>query len=375
MRSSIASRAVSISTGIAIPRARSRRHDLQAVQVGQPDVEHDRVRAGAGDLDERLLARSRPTRCRSRRAPGPAAARRAAERSSSTMSTLIPRHCGDGVSGLSQLSASGQSPLCGWAGSWPHEFRHPSARRRRELGPIQLAVGRRRRARLQRAARRCPPRSAGCTTTSSDALPFALAHRHRRQRQHRRHAARSRAALAGDLPGVELLRLTEKGRGRALRAAWRASDADVVCYMDVDLSTDLRALLPLSRRWSPATATSRSARAWRAARASCAAPKRELISRAYNRLLHADAATRGSPTRSAASRPCAPTSPARLLPARARRRLVLRHRAARARPARRACASTRCRSTGSTTPTRAWTSCRTALEDLRGIARLLAAAR
>ena len=47
-----------------------------------------------------------------------------------------------------------------------------------------------------------------------------------------------------DLPGVEVMTLAEKGRGRAL-AAWSASDADVVCYMDVDLSTDLRALLPL----------------------------------------------------------------------------------------------------------------------------------
>ena len=57
---------------------------------------------------------------------------------------------------------------------------------------------------------------------------------------------RSRAALADDLPGVERrCAWTAKGRGRALRAAWSRSDADVVCYMDVDLSTDLRALLPL----------------------------------------------------------------------------------------------------------------------------------
>jgi hypothetical protein len=52
-------------------------------------------------------------------------------------------------------------------------------------------------------------------------------------------------ALADDLDGVSLLDLPEKGRGRALRAAWSGSDADVLCYMDVDLSTDLAALLPL----------------------------------------------------------------------------------------------------------------------------------
>ncbi|MDX6657035.1 MAG: hypothetical protein QOH62_1828, partial [Solirubrobacteraceae bacterium] len=53
------------------------------------------------------------------------------------------------------------------------------------------------------------------------------------------------AALAAELPGVAVLRLEEKGRGRALRAAWAQSPADVVAYMDVDLSTDLRGLLPL----------------------------------------------------------------------------------------------------------------------------------
>ena len=54
-------------------------------------------------------------------------------------------------------------------------------------------------------------------------------------------------ALAGDLAGVEYLRLTERGRGRALRAAWSRSDAEVLCYMDVDLSTDLRGLASARR--------------------------------------------------------------------------------------------------------------------------------
>src|SRR4051812_46146169 len=51
--------------------------------------------------------------------------------------------------------------------------------------------------------------------------------------------------LGDALDGVAVLQLRQKGRGRALRAAWMASPARVVCYMDVDLSTDLRALLPL----------------------------------------------------------------------------------------------------------------------------------
>jgi len=38
---------------------------------------------------------------------------------------------------------------------------------------------------------------------------------------------------------VKVLHLDQKGRGRALRAAWTQSKADIVSYMDVDLSTDL----------------------------------------------------------------------------------------------------------------------------------------
>jgi glycosyltransferase involved in cell wall biosynthesis len=92
-------------------------------------------------------------------------------------------------------------------------------------------------------------------------------------------------ALADELAGVEVLRLDRKGRGRALRAAWSASPAQVVCYMDVDLSTDLRGLLPLVAPLvsghSDVAIGTRLARGARVVRG----PKRELISRAYNLLL------------------------------------------------------------------------------------------
>jgi glycosyltransferase involved in cell wall biosynthesis len=52
-------------------------------------------------------------------------------------------------------------------------------------------------------------------------------------------------ALAADLPRVCAVHLPDKGRGRALKQAWSTSSAPVRAYMDVDLSTDLRALLPL----------------------------------------------------------------------------------------------------------------------------------
>jgi glycosyltransferase involved in cell wall biosynthesis len=51
--------------------------------------------------------------------------------------------------------------------------------------------------------------------------------------------------LAQSLPGVSYLRLEQKGRGRALKAAWGAGNARVLAYMDVDLATGLQALTPL----------------------------------------------------------------------------------------------------------------------------------
>jgi glycosyltransferase involved in cell wall biosynthesis len=51
--------------------------------------------------------------------------------------------------------------------------------------------------------------------------------------------------LASADPHVRVVHLEQKGRGRALRTAWLASEADVVSYMDVDLSTNLKSFLPL----------------------------------------------------------------------------------------------------------------------------------
>jgi glycosyltransferase involved in cell wall biosynthesis len=91
--------------------------------------------------------------------------------------------------------------------------------------------------------------------------------------------------LSYELTGVEVIRLRSKGRGRALRAAWSESRARVLCYMDVDLSTDLSALLPLV---SPLLAghsdLAIGTRLHRDARVKRSV-KRELISRCYNRLL------------------------------------------------------------------------------------------
>lgn len=101
-------------------------------------------------------------------------------------------------------------------------------------------------------------------------------------------------SLAVDLAGVEVLHLDAKGRGRALRAAWSASPAPVLVYMDVDLSTDLAALLPLVAPLisghSDLAIGTRLARTSRVVRGA----KREVISRGYNLLLRGILAVRFS---------------------------------------------------------------------------------
>lgn len=91
--------------------------------------------------------------------------------------------------------------------------------------------------------------------------------------------------LAAEIDAVRVVHLDEKGRGRALRTVWGASDATVVAYMDVDLSTDLNALLPLVAPLvsghSDLAIGSRLARSSRVVRG----PRREVISRCYNLIL------------------------------------------------------------------------------------------
>ncbi|NLU79680.1 glycosyltransferase family 2 protein [Micromonospora sp. HNM0581] len=101
-------------------------------------------------------------------------------------------------------------------------------------------------------------------------------------------------ALVTELPGVQVRHLDAKGRGRALRAAWSASDAPVLAYMDVDLSTDLAALLPLVAPLisghSDVAIGTRLARTSRVVRGA----RREFISRTYNLLLRGTLAVRFS---------------------------------------------------------------------------------
>ena len=92
-------------------------------------------------------------------------------------------------------------------------------------------------------------------------------------------------ALEASLESVRAVRIERPGRGGALRAVWSQSDAAVLAYMDVDLSTDLNALLPLLAPLlsghSDVAIGTRLARGARVIRG----PRREIISRCYNLLL------------------------------------------------------------------------------------------
>ena len=100
--------------------------------------------------------------------------------------------------------------------------------------------------------------------------------------------------LAAEFPLVRAVRIERPGRGGALRTIWAGSDAGIYAYMDVDLSTDLNALLPLVAPLlsghSDVAIGTRLARGARVIRG----PKREIISRCYNLLLHATLGTRFS---------------------------------------------------------------------------------
>lgn len=90
--------------------------------------------------------------------------------------------------------------------------------------------------------------------------------------------------LAQKYPGISYVYIPQRGRGRALRTAWLESDADIVSYMDVDLSTDLnsfpRLIQAIEEGYDIAIGSRLSAQA--KVRRSL---KREVISRSYNMMI------------------------------------------------------------------------------------------
>ena len=101
-------------------------------------------------------------------------------------------------------------------------------------------------------------------------------------------------SIADENRRVNVLHLDQKGRGRALKAAWLGSDAGVLSYMDVDLSTNIRAYPALVRAIAEQgydlSTGSRLARGSRTTRGL----KREVISCSYNVIIKAGFRTKFS---------------------------------------------------------------------------------
>jgi glycosyltransferase involved in cell wall biosynthesis len=90
-------------------------------------------------------------------------------------------------------------------------------------------------------------------------------------------------SLSEQYEDVKYVPIEQKGRGRALRESWLASSADIVSYMDVDLSTRLDAFPELVRSLDEYDIAigSRLMAGSRVGRSL----KREITSRSYNMLI------------------------------------------------------------------------------------------
>lgn len=91
--------------------------------------------------------------------------------------------------------------------------------------------------------------------------------------------------LARTYPKVDFLSLPQKGRGRAVKYAWQKSTADVVAYMDVDLSTDLKHFPPLVRSLLRGYDIAIGSRNTRGSRVYGRKPLRTLTSKLYMLLI------------------------------------------------------------------------------------------
>lgn len=93
-------------------------------------------------------------------------------------------------------------------------------------------------------------------------------------------------SLSREYQNVRYLHLDKKGRGRALRQAWLESTADIVSYMDVDLSTNLRAFPHLINAINAGYDIATGSRLMSESKV-IRSLKRELTSRLYNMLIRA----------------------------------------------------------------------------------------
>ena len=86
--------------------------------------------------------------------------------------------------------------------------------------------------------------------------------------------------LAARFTDVRALHLDRKGRGRMVKYAWSNSEAQILCYMDIDLSTDLEALPPLVRAIADGNDVAIGSRQYKGSQVERSL-KREVISQGY----------------------------------------------------------------------------------------------
>lgn len=87
------------------------------------------------------------------------------------------------------------------------------------------------------------------------------------------------------LSHVGFSHLDKKGRGRAVKKVWLESSADIVAYMDVDLSSDLNSLLPMLQALKKDYDISIGSRLMPKSKVINRPLKREILSRCYNILI------------------------------------------------------------------------------------------
>ena len=91
--------------------------------------------------------------------------------------------------------------------------------------------------------------------------------------------------LNKEYKNIKFIHLPQKGRGRAIKKAWGESKADVVSYMDVDLSTDLKHFPSLINSLLKGFDIAIGSRLLPASKVKKRTLKREIISRCYNLLI------------------------------------------------------------------------------------------
>jgi len=91
--------------------------------------------------------------------------------------------------------------------------------------------------------------------------------------------------LAAEYKNIDYFRLQKKGRGRAIKKIWSRSGADVLVYMDIDLSTHLKHLPNIVKAVNQGADIAIGSRLLKNSQVKARSFKRELISRAYNALI------------------------------------------------------------------------------------------